>query len=187
MLRISAGLLKGRMLRSPRAIRPTEGRVRQAIFNILRAVVPGARVLDGYAGSGALGIEALSQGAAHSTFVDHSKQALAAIRINLEQCADQLSPQQYRWLLSDFERATVQLSREGERFDLILLDPPYESGEALQALRCLSNCVILTPHAIVAVEYPARLPLPQQVGQLVCMKQHRYGATVLSFYQQAAA
>lgn len=127
-MRIIAGSLKGRNLKSPswEGVRPTSDRLRETLFNILAPRVVGARVLDGYAGTGAVGIEALSRGAAHVTLVDRDRRAVALIRANLTGCQVVAG---YTIELGDV--ATV-LSRDGTSdvesgtFDLILLDPPYD-------------------------------------------------------------
>src|SRR5262245_50544114 len=126
-MRVISGRLGGRRLHAPASqdTRPSSQRVRTALFDRLGSRVVGARVLDLYAGSGALGIEALSRGAAHGIFVEHARGALAALRRNLGElglgsCS--------RVLSEDVERAVERLCAEGARFELVLLDPPYQLG-----------------------------------------------------------
>ena len=182
-MRVTAGTFKGLSLTVPPNIRPTEGRVRQAFFNILRDVVPGARVLDGFAGSGALGIEALSRGAASATFVEQDTECVLAIRANLEKLGDNFSRASRRVVHADFERGVRLLAQSKAVFDLVLLDPPYRTDEGKKALNDLYRYAMLAPGAILAVEHERRSELPETVGSIRRLKQHRYGETVLSFYQ----
>jgi 16S rRNA (guanine966-N2)-methyltransferase len=133
-MRVIAGRLRGRPLRTPSArsqdaelVRPSSQRTRTALFDALGARVDAARVLDLYAGAGTLGIEALSRGAEQAVFVERSRDALAALRGNLQDlelvgCS--------RVLSEDVESALERLRREGARFDLVLMDPPYRLGNA---------------------------------------------------------
>jgi 16S rRNA (guanine966-N2)-methyltransferase len=171
-MRVTGGALRGRRLRAPRAgVRPTADRVREATFMRL-GPLDGSRVLDLYAGSGALGIEALSRGAAHVVFVERSHAALVALRANLEE-------------LDLGERATVvrgdavktvgRLGARGERFHLVLLDPPYAEG-ASAALRALAEAGVLAPGARVVSESAKREPVYPVAG-LALLDERCYGDT----------
>jgi 16S rRNA G966 N2-methylase RsmD len=128
-VRVIAGALKGRRLEPPtwEGLRPTSDKLRETLFNVLAARVAGARVLDGFAGTGALGIEALSRGAAHVTFVDHDPRATALVTANLARCG---RSEGYRIVTGPVLRALVGLRADPDRqpFDVLLLDPPYASG-----------------------------------------------------------
>jgi 16S rRNA (guanine966-N2)-methyltransferase len=149
-MRIIAGQWRGRPLVAPpgEATRPTSERAREALFSMLASRLgdfDGLRVADLYAGTGALGLEALSRGAAHATFVENDKAAVTALRANILKC--------------DAERATAVLQqpvqaigRAPAPFDLLLLDPPYGEGHALPALARLVEYGWVAPHALVSVE-----------------------------------
>jgi 16S rRNA (guanine966-N2)-methyltransferase len=123
-MRVIAGTLKGRRLKTPtwEGLRPTSDRLRETLFNILAGRVAGRRVLDGYAGTGAVGIEALSRGAAHVTFVDESRRAQSLIAANLEHCGVSSG---YAIIPAGLTRALATLPADAT-FDIILLDPPYD-------------------------------------------------------------
>lgn len=160
------------------ATRPTSEKVREAIFNILPDV-EGAHVLDLFAGSGALGIEALSRAAAHATFVDFGKQPLGVIRANLDE-------------LGLAGRATVvnmdavaAAARPGPApWDVVFIDPPYASDLAVRAAQAL---VHLADRATVVIEHDRRHAPPEQLGSLVRTDERRYGDTLVSFYQRGSA
>jgi 16S rRNA (guanine(966)-N(2))-methyltransferase RsmD len=131
-MRVIAGTLKGRQLKTPSwdGLRPTSDKLRETLFNIVAPRVAGARVLDGYAGTGALGIEALSRGAAHVTFVERDRRAAALIRASLAACGVQQG-----YTIHDGDVASVLGALPpGTTFDLILLDPPYEADAVTEAL-----------------------------------------------------
>jgi len=183
MLHISGGQFKGLSLSTPRQIRATEAKVRQALYNILGQVIEGARVLDAFAGSGALGLEALSRGAAFVAFIESDTEAVLSIRENLERLATELPRKAWRVLHLDVERGLRQLVALEPPFDVILLDPPYRTEDGKKALNTVVDCAILAAGGIVVVEHDQRTVLPSAIGRLQECKRHRYGDTVLSFYQ----
>src|SRR5687767_4073898 len=128
-MRIIAGALKGRRLKTPRwdGLRPTSDKLRETLFNILAPRIEGARVLDGYAGTGALGIEALSRGAAHVTFVERDRRAVALIAENLRTCGVEAD------YTIEHEDVAAALHGAARAFDLILLDPPYDITNLAEA------------------------------------------------------
>ena len=131
-MRIIAGLYKGRRLKSPTwpGLRPTSDKLRETLFNVLAPRIEGARVLDGYAGTGASGIEALSRGAAHVTFVEKNRRAAALIEENLAVCGIEGG---YTIRCADVVAALDALPA-GDAFDVILLDPPYDTVDVRRAL-----------------------------------------------------
>jgi 16S rRNA (guanine(966)-N(2))-methyltransferase RsmD len=131
-MRIIAGKLKGRRLKAPtwEGLRPTSDKLRETLFNILAPRIAGMRVLDGYAGTGAVGIEAISRGAAHVTFVEKHRRAAALIAQNLAACGVE---QGYTIECGDLVSALRRLPADA-RFDLILLDPPYDADNVAEAL-----------------------------------------------------
>ena len=158
-----------------RGVRPTTDRVREAVFARLRGL-DGARVLDLYAGTGALGIEALSRGAAEAVFVEKARPSLDALQRNVATLG---LTARARILRRDAVAAITLLGRAGERFDLIFVDPPYASGEAERALRALPAAGLLAPGGALVVERSRRHDLPDVEG-LVLLDERRYGDTVVS-------
>lgn len=159
-LRVTGGTLGGRRLRAPaRGVRPTGDRVRESLFARL-GELEGARVLDLYAGSGSLGVEALSRGAVRVVFVEQSAAAVATLRENLEALGVSDAA---RVMRGDVPRVVRRLDAE-EPFDLVLIDPPYESGEAARALRALAETSVLGAHATVVLEYGRRHPVDVAPG-----------------------
>ena len=183
MVRITGGDLKGLSLVTPPQIRATEAKVRQALYNILGSAIAGARVLDGFAGSGALGFEALSRGAAFVAFVESDTDAVMSIRDTLARLASEVPRSAWRLLHLDLERGLRQLAKDEAPFDVVLFDPPYRSEEGKKALNTVVECAILAPAGLIAIEHDQRTLLPASVGPLQQCKRHRYGDTVLSFYR----
>lgn len=183
MPRIAAGALKGLTLRAPRHVRPTGDKVRQALFNILGSSVTGARVLDGFAGSGALGLEALSRGAARVVFLESHPACMAALRQNLSRIPPEAVAGRWEVVRGDVLRSLRGLARRRERFDLILLDPPYEGEWGRKTLNVVAECAILPVAGFLCLEHARANQPPSQIGPLALVTQHRYGETVLSFYR----
>jgi 16S rRNA (guanine966-N2)-methyltransferase len=176
-VRIVGGSLRGRVLRAPPGAdtRPTSEKVRQALFNILPDVT-GMSVLDLFAGSGALGIEALSRGAAHATFVDQGKAPLGAIRTNLRE----LGLEGRATVLSGDAVTLAQRHVPVAPWQLVFVDPPYRSDLAVRAVGALAN---LARDALIVIEHDRRNAPPDTLGSLLRTDQRRYGDTLLSFYR----
>lgn len=178
-MRITAGRAKGTHLRAPGGgVRPTSDRVKEALFNALAPRLADARVLDLFAGTGALGIEALSRGAARAVFVERDPRAVAAIRRNL--ATAHLDAQ------AEVRRGAVPgafdgLEKEGAAFDLIVLDPPYGQELPAGTLRRLAASTLLASGGIIAVEGHWRDD-PGEVPGLRRIRDARYGETGLWFY-----
>ena len=176
-MRVTGGRLGGRRLVAPpTGVRPTADRVREALFARLRDL-DGARVLDLYAGTGALGIEALSRGAAHVVFVERSNASLTALRRNLlalelEDCT--------RVVRGDVRSALRRIAGERICFDLVLADPPYAEPALAEPLALLVTGALLARDATVVVERSRRHPLPSVAG-LVSQGSRRYGDTELEW------
>ena len=174
---MTGGSLRGRRIRVPASggVRPSADRVREALFARL-GDLEGAQVLDLFAGSGALGIEALSRGAAAAVFVERAAAALAVLRANLAELALDGKSEVLR---GEASAAVRRLGRAGRRFDLLLLDPPYAATRELaQALRALVTSGILAPGAMVVAETSRRPALPPIEG-LTPLDERRYGDTVI--------
>jgi len=186
-MRITGGVHRSRPLHAPKGVstRPTADRVREAMFSILvtRHSLDGARVLDLYAGTGALGLEAISRGAARATFVECARSALAALRTNVEALRVDA---QARIVPTLVERSVAQLSGDGP-FDFVLADPPYAlvaSGEAARTLGVVVRGGLLAVHGLVVLEHGKGSPSPVVEG-LSVVDVRTYGDTVLAFYEAA--
>jgi 16S rRNA (guanine966-N2)-methyltransferase len=179
LVRVIAGSLGGRRLKAPRglATRPTSDRVREALFMALEPL-EGLRVIDLYAGSGALGIEALSRGAAHADFVESSRVARAVLEENLE--ALELRGRSTIWPLT-LPRALERLRGAIGDADVILLDPPYGGEDAKAMLATLSG-MRLRPGVRVVLEHHTRDQVPEEFGALRRARERRYGETRVSTY-----
>jgi 16S rRNA (guanine966-N2)-methyltransferase len=184
-VRIIAGELKGRRLVTPRGdrTRPTADQVRIALMDTLAPRLPGARVLDLFAGAGGVGLEALSRGAAHATFVERDARALAALRANVA-ALDVASLVRVR--RGDVLRELPALYRAGERFDVVFLDPPYEAGLAEATLEALGGGGLLLAEALVVVQHFTKRAPAATVGALAVFRTRRFGETTLTFYRAAA-
>jgi 16S rRNA (guanine966-N2)-methyltransferase len=188
-MRITGGIYRSRALRAPRgdATRPTSDRVREALFAILAsaAALDGARVLDLYAGTGALALEALSRGATGATLVESSREALAALRANVAALGVE---DRVRVLAAEVSRALPRLATGGP-FDLVLADPPWsqvDDGQAVRALAAVARSGALSTRALVVLEHAARTPAPSFEGAgLALTDARRYGDTALAFYKPA--
>lgn len=181
-MRVVAGEARGRRLEAlpgTDVTRPTLSQVKEAMFSIVQFDLPGARVLDLYAGSGQLGIEALSRGAARCVFLDQNRDAAAVVMRNCKACG-----------LFDRSRVSVGeaarwLSACHEQFDLVLLDPPFGQGTLEEILPAVDK--VVAPGGIVLCESEAKLVLPAEVGGLTLRKQYRYGRVLLWRYTKPHA
>jgi 16S rRNA (guanine966-N2)-methyltransferase len=179
-MRIIAGALKGRRLAPVKGrTRPTAAKVREAVFDILGPAVTGAKVLDLFAGTGALGVEALSRGAALAVFVEDHPAALQVLRRNLADLG--LLDRSMVWTLP-VAAALKKLAGRADRFHLAFLDPPYGGGAAALALSALDSLDLLLPGARVVVEHSRRETLPEACGHLEQIEVRRYGDTQVAFY-----
>uniref|UniRef100_A0A7C1FE60 16S rRNA (Guanine(966)-N(2))-methyltransferase RsmD n=1 Tax=Ammonifex degensii TaxID=42838 RepID=A0A7C1FE60_9THEO len=181
-MRVIAGTAKRCRLVGPagRSIRPTPERVREALFSILAARIPKACFLDLFAGTGSVGIEALSRGAARVIFVERNERAVNLIRENLRRTG--LAGPRAIVYQQDSLAALNILARKGERFDVIYIDPPYRKGYEYKALGLIATKNLLVPEGLAIAESDWRNELPQEIGSLVLWRRARYGDTLLSFY-----
>jgi 16S rRNA (guanine(966)-N(2))-methyltransferase RsmD len=179
-MRVIAGSLKGRRLKTPdwEGLRPTSDKLRETLFNILAPRIAGARVIDAYAGTGAVGIEALSRGAREVTFVEHDRRAQALIAANLAHCAVTTG---YNIAAAGALRAFE--SFEQGAFDIILLDPPYAASDAEVAGVLAAAGEIVTTGGLVVLERPRRRPSPDTAGRLGRSRDVISGQSALTFYE----
>jgi 16S rRNA (guanine(966)-N(2))-methyltransferase RsmD len=184
-MRVIAGIYRGRLLKSPASldVRPTSDRLRETLFNVLGNRVADSRFLDLCAGSGAVGIEALSRGAAHSTFVDQSRRACRLIETNLSSL--RISGEQAAVVCSDSYTFLQQArSRQNGPWDLVFFDPPYQS-EYLPILTLLGmdEGELMTGESILIVEHFHKNELPEVVHQLRRTRILKQGESSLSFFR----
>jgi 16S rRNA (guanine(966)-N(2))-methyltransferase RsmD len=180
-MRVTGGQLTGRKLAVPRGdVRPTADRVRESLFAILshRGVLSGARVLDAFAGSGALGIECLSRGAQSAVFLEAAPRVAAVLEGNL---AGLGLAERARILRGDARAALGRLAREGARFELILADPPYASALARAVLEKCAALGLASAGALLVAETDRRHP-PGPLAGLSAPEERRYGDTLISLY-----
>ena len=174
-MRVIAGSLKGRKLDPPtwEGIRPTSDKLRETLFNVVARRVPEARVLDAYAGTGAIGIEALSRGAAHVTFIDRDPRSLKLIEQNLERCG-----------VSDryaIIRGRLAPGFAAGSFDLAVLDPPYDEPDLTAAIAAVEP--VIAAGGLLVLEHARKRSGPESVGQLSRTRVLNSGDSALSFYE----
>ncbi|MCX7927525.1 MAG: 16S rRNA (guanine(966)-N(2))-methyltransferase RsmD [Candidatus Omnitrophica bacterium] len=179
-MRIISGYLKGRFIKTPIEIRPTEDKVRKALFDILYNV-EGLSILELFAGSGAVGIEALSRGAKEVVFVEQDKKVIKVLNTNLNTLG---LNEKSEVLAMSAEKAIYFLNKHKRIFDIIFLDPPYYGRWSEKTLQAISECAILQPLSYVVVQHFKKDTVPLKVNMLQFKRQERYGDTVLSFYQK---
>ena len=178
-MRVITGTARGRRLKELQGMdtRPTTDKVKESMFSILQFDIEGRRVLDLFAGTGQLGIEALSRGAESAVFVERRKDALQAVRENLEACG-----------FSDRARVVngdaMSYLKSGEKFDLIFLDPPYASGLLEQALEDIARFDICRRHGIIVAESAADKTLPPLSSPYSIYREYRYGKIKLTVYHR---
>ncbi len=180
MLRVITGTYRGMHLSSVPGLhtRPTQDRVKEAIFSILGDRVDGATVLDLFSGTGSLGIEALSRGASEIVFVENAQAPLKALRQNIAR-VDESS---CKVLPVPIQRALPLLAREGKRFDLIFMDPPYGKKLVDKTLSLLVQHSLLTETGQIVAEHETRAVIPKEIGTLFRIDSRKYGDTSISFY-----
>jgi 16S rRNA (guanine966-N2)-methyltransferase len=180
-VRVIAGQYRGRRLAAPTwpGLRPTSDRLKESVFAILAPVLEGARVLDGFAGSGALGIEALSRGAASVVFVEQDGRAAGLIARNLAHCrvADG-----YVMIRAEFTRALRQLPAD-RRFDLALLDPPYDVADLASVVDAAADR--MAPGGVLVLEHASRRQPPDRARGFAAVRHVNAGDSTVTFYREA--
>ncbi|MDA8236100.1 MAG: 16S rRNA (guanine(966)-N(2))-methyltransferase RsmD [Clostridia bacterium] len=181
-MRVITGRAKGRQLKAPKGMntRPTSDRVKEALFNVLGGKVENARFLDLFAGSGNVGIEALSRGAIEVFFVENNLKALKVIKENLELTGFQ---RQSQIISNDVIKALDALGRQQAQFDLVFVDPPYLKGYEQGVLDKINHYRLLAEGGILVIESSKRDQLPDEVGEIEHYRSQHYGDTCLSYYQ----
>ena len=188
-MRVVAGKFKGRRLKALKGseVRPTADRVKESLFRIFGEQVVDADFHDLCAGTGNIGLEALSQGARSTTFVDNNYHAIRIIESNLEMCGFDRKHPQVKLIHTDARKALTRLSKRKTKFDLIYFDPPYASKIHESCLRQIAEGNLLSPDGVIVVEH-GKVQEPDWtesliLDRLVLSRQERYGDTMLSFYR----
>ena len=179
-VRVISGSARGLKLNTPGddRVRPTTDRVKESMFNIVQDWVYDSQVLDLFAGSGALGIEALSRGASQAVFCDNSLDSIKIIKSNIEKAR---VVDRSQIVSGDSKRCLRDMEAKNQSFDMIFVDPPYYEGLFEEVLDTIRSCKILKKDGIVIVEHDAKRPIGQVEG-LEVYKEKKYGITMLTFY-----
>jgi len=174
-MRVITGTARGRKLKTPenREIRPTADNVKEALFNMLQFDLEGRRVLDLFAGTGQLGIEALSRGAAEAVFVDQDREAVRIVKENLKACGFEASVRR---------QDALSYLKEKEKFDVIFVDPPYDSGLYEPVLETIKSVDKLSEGGIIVCEARRERLLPDMTAPYRKRKETRYGSVKLAIY-----
>lgn len=182
VMRVIAGIYKGRRLKTLEGVhvRPTSERMRETLFNILAPRIEEARFLDLCAGSGAIGIEALSRGAGTATFVESSRKAASIISENLRHCGIRGN---YRFVMRDAITALKHFARDDQQFDIIYFDPPYDSEIYSPALWFIARNHLLAPDGIVIVEHRRQHLLAPNYDDLRPYRELPQSDSCLTFYR----
>jgi 16S rRNA (guanine966-N2)-methyltransferase len=182
-MRVIAGKSKGKKLKSPKGnTRPLSDQAKESLFNILQPYTEGSRFLDLFAGSGGVGIEAISRGAVLSVFVELDKKTVQVIRDNLALCGFTDKAEVYNY---DVLRSVKILKRKEDKFDIIFIGAPYGSPALESVMEELSDGTLLDDGGIVIAEYRAKHNISEEFGKLKRVREARYGDTVLSFYENS--
>jgi len=182
-MRVIAGECKGRHLHAMigQGTRPTADRVKESVFNILGPFFAGGAVLDLFAGTGALGIEALSRGVGFAHFIEKDPQAVQMVRENVKRCGFEDKCSIWK---DDAQRAIARLASLEQRFDLVFLDPPYRYLLVPSMIDQLQQRGLLSEGATIVSEHDSKVELPGQILQFTRFRLNQYGSTSVSFYHQ---
>ncbi len=180
-MKIIAGTFKGRNLKVPAGIRPVSMLVKKACFDILGQEPVSGRILDLYAGSGALGLEAVSRGAREAVFIDCQRTCVAAIKNNITSLGGRFHFEVYS---NDFAAALKILHTRQKQFELVFLDPPYYQGMLIKALQLLEEYDIVTPFGFVVCFCYSKDVFPREQGLLRLILDKKYGQTLLIIYRK---
>jgi|WetSurMetagenome_2_1015567.scaffolds.fasta_scaffold94146_2 16S rRNA (guanine966-N2)-methyltransferase len=180
MIRINSGLYKGRVLRAGKntIIRPTMSKVKLTFFDILQHDIKEKIFLDGFAGTGNIGIEALSRGAEYVVFIDDLPEAARSIRHNVEKIG--IASDFFRVICGDFNRSIIALGKDGFQFDMVYLDPPYAMLEYANPLKVIHKRSVLKPDGLIVLERPAHVRF--QTPYFTLQRTQHIGRECLDFF-----
>ena len=179
-MRVITGIARGKILKTldGNDVRPTSQKVKEAVFSAIQFDIEGRRVLDLFAGSGQLGIEALSRGAKNAVFVDNSAASIKIVKQNIESTGFEKLSKVY---MSNYSSFTAMCR---ETFDIVFLDPPYKQGLLVPALK--SVLPLMSDYGIIVCEYPPEVEIPQSIGGFAIARTYRYGKINISVYRKGA-
>ncbi len=187
-MKILAGKFKKRNFYMPRGIRPSQDKLRKALFDYLGGNLTGLRFIDLFAGSGAVGLEALSRGCHELIFVENNHRHAAVIRDNLAsfgiRYAEDMAAPVSVWT-SDAFAAVKMLASKGRTFDLVFADPPYRQQLGKKILKTLGAHDIVKPNSYVIIQHDRKETLPSQEGSVMLIRERRYGTSLLSIYHKS--
>lgn len=180
-MRVIAGSSKGMILKSPKGLetRPTTDRVKESIFSMIHSYIVDSIGLDLFAGTGALGIEALSRGAEKVYFVDSNKNSIKVVEENIAYTGFK---QESIVLFRQAQRAISEFSSNKNKFDVIFMDPPYLKGFIVPCINFIDTGEILNNEGIIVVEHDIKDLLPDYIGRLIKIKDKKYGNTRITIY-----
>ncbi|MGE4483590.1 MAG: 16S rRNA (guanine(966)-N(2))-methyltransferase RsmD [Oscillospiraceae bacterium] len=180
-MRIITGTARGRKIKEPAGwdIRPTTDRVKEAVFNIIQFDIEGRRVLDMFAGTGQLGIEALSRGAASAVFVDRDQTAVKLVRENLKSTELEANA-------SVINGDGIEYLKRGGKFDLVFMDPPYDTDLLDRSILVANEFDILKDNGIIVCESKAEKPMPELLAPYRKLREYRYGKIKITTYSKGA-
>jgi 16S rRNA (guanine(966)-N(2))-methyltransferase RsmD len=185
-MRIVAGSAKGRVLAAPKSddvIRPTADRVRETIFNVLGQRCDGLTVLDLFAGTGALGLEAVSRGAIKAVLVDRGREALDLCRLNTD--AFKMGDRVEIFNSSAIE-GIASLGKKGRVFELVFSDPPYALRAGVSVLEALEQAKVVSPDGVAVIEHGKEEQLPERVGNFVRIDERDFGTAIVTIFRLTA-
>ncbi len=185
-MRIIAGKARGKEIATPKGFetRPVTDMIRESLFDIWQFDIEGADFLDLFSGSGCMGLEALSRGAAQVVMVDASPEPIRIIKQNLERCG--LDKLDYEVIRGDVFNVIPRLARAGRTFDIIYLDPPFTAESIfIPVMEALSDGALLKDHGTVVIRARKEIEMPDEIGVLTKVREKRYGISTVHFYERA--
>ena len=185
LVRVVSGTCKGRPLKAVpgNTTRPTTDKVKEALFNMIGPYFDGGIGLDLFAGSGGLGLEALSRGLERLIFIDREPKAIQVINENIRACKFEEQTEVYR---NDAERALKALIKREITFDYIFLDPPYKKQQLVNLMEKMDQQNVVKTNGIIVCEHSFDVELPQSVGQLTQIKHEKYGMIAVTIYSRTS-
>lgn len=182
-MRIIAGELKGRRLTSPSdyRVRPTTDKVKEAIFSMISPYIQDSIIFDMFAGTGNLGLEAISRGAKRAYFIDRDRTSIGLVRQNVLYCKVE---DRAVIMMADYASAIGKLS---EQADVIFLDPPYDAGYMVNCIEMISENDLLVDDGVIVAEHSSAETLPEEIGEMMLIKTKRYGKISVSLYEKKEA
>ena len=182
-MRVISGIARGRVLKAfeGEATRPTTDKVKESIFNMIGPFFEGGIALDLFAGSGGLGIEALSRGVDKAIFVEKDGKAFGILQENIKKCRYEQYAEAFR---TDAVRAVKALCKRDIHIDYLFVDPPYHKKEYYDLVQILVQEGKLTEHATIVCEHSTEIQLPENYGAFTCIRRETYGGTIISIYRR---